>query len=165
MKGLHRVRSYWNVHKNLYSIVCAKTGRLIQDRPHREYLQILFPKFTVQPAGRQRVLDTGRKNVHAFVIGELIPEQGPYSTYLIDSEEMNDAEIIRYNPITNEAFCTFHDGYRGREVFEADKICMDIKGGRPRMQAIRCVPDKHPLLKALEASNPNFRLNASGDLS
>ena len=140
MAEMIRVRAYWNIHKGCYSIMNARTGRLIKDRPHREYLTILFPKFDVQAAGRRKVIETGRKNVHAFVTGELVPEDGPYSTYLMDGEALRLTEWLTYNPRTCKAFHTIQDHYKGREVFEAEKIYLDIKSERPRMRALGCVP-------------------------
>jgi hypothetical protein len=40
---------------------------------HRESVLIHEPRFVVQPAGRARVLRERRKNVHAFVRGEVDP--------------------------------------------------------------------------------------------
>ena len=76
---------YKNLHNGLWSILDRKT-RLVVGHAKEVYIQ--NPQFVVQPAGRQRVLDKGRKNVHAFVRGELVSwntchhaKEGPSITY------------------------------------------------------------------------------------
>ncbi len=65
-----KVKVYRNLHKDCYSVMAAEGpnyGRVIA---HRDRVVLRNATFTVSQAGRQRVLDTGRKNVHAFVRGE-----------------------------------------------------------------------------------------------
>jgi hypothetical protein len=61
-----RAEIYWNLHKRLYSI--RQHGRVIG---HAGAWWLSDVRFAVQPAGRARVLREGRKNVHAFVRGDL----------------------------------------------------------------------------------------------
>lgn len=86
-----RVEAYWNLHKECISF--RERGGKVQ---HAESLQLENVKFAVQPAGREKVLREKRKNVHAFVRGEVmsvgqgIPPQGKwvrvtYNPYLYDS--------------------------------------------------------------------------------
>ena len=60
-----RVEVYRNLHTGLMSVREAH-GRVLT---HEERVFIGFPKFVVQPAGREKVLREQRKNVHAFVRG------------------------------------------------------------------------------------------------
>lgn len=66
-----RVEVYWNLHKNRFS-VRALDGR---DKgiviAHCEYVALTDATFHVQQAGRRRVIETGRKNVHAVIRGDL----------------------------------------------------------------------------------------------
>jgi hypothetical protein len=62
-----KVKVYRNLHKGCYSI--QYKGRVVA---HADEVLIREPVFRVQPAGRKRVLRTKKKNVHAFVVGELI---------------------------------------------------------------------------------------------
>lgn len=55
---------YWNSHKGLFSV--REKGKVIG---HAERVLIDEPQFVVSEAGRQRVLASGQKNVHAFVRG------------------------------------------------------------------------------------------------
>ena len=96
-----RVQVYWNYHKRKWSIVALEgeqKGRVIR---HASLVTISEPKFVVQPAGRDRVRREKRKNVHAFVRGNLssyvpsiIPTHGPkYKT-----------EKVHYNPYKYDSF-------------------------------------------------------------
>jgi hypothetical protein len=56
--------------------------------------------FHVQPAGRERVRRTGRKNVHAYV-------KGDYDTVMINNltnEELDNGRAITYNPYKYDSF-------------------------------------------------------------
>ena len=63
-----KVRIYWNLHKGMWSVQDAKTRRIIG---HAFQILVRDAAFTVSEAGRQRVLRERKKNVHAFVVGEL----------------------------------------------------------------------------------------------
>jgi hypothetical protein len=64
-----RVQVYFNLHKKVFSIRDMKTRRVIG---HSSLVHLENVKFKVSQAGRKRVLDTKRKNVHAFVEGDLL---------------------------------------------------------------------------------------------
>jgi len=51
-------------------------------------------KFIVSEAGRQRVLATGKKNVHAYIEGDITGEAFP----------MGGAVSVRYNPFRGSHF-------------------------------------------------------------
>ena len=65
--GLYKVKVYRNLHKNCYSI--QLDGRVVA---HADEVFIRDPVFRVQPTGRKRVLREKKKNVHAFVVGDLV---------------------------------------------------------------------------------------------
>ena len=62
-----RVEVYFNLHRKLWSVVDLSTGLVVE---HVHEIAIANPVFTVQPAGRRKVIQQQRKNVHAFVRGE-----------------------------------------------------------------------------------------------
>lgn len=68
------VKVYYNLRKKMFSV--QHNGRVVgwMDR-----LMLLNAKFKVSEAGRQRVLKERRKNVHAFVCGELMEYSPPDS--------------------------------------------------------------------------------------
>lgn len=63
-----RVEVYFNLHKHTFSVRDCKTGRVFA---HSNYVTIRDPKFVVRQSGRNKVLQERKKNVHAFVRGEL----------------------------------------------------------------------------------------------
>jgi hypothetical protein len=66
-----RVRVYYNLNKKCFSIQSkTSTGWRVTD--YKNTLTLSNCKFIVSEAGRQRVLKTKRKNVHAYVEGELL---------------------------------------------------------------------------------------------
>jgi hypothetical protein len=85
---------YWNLHQNLWSV--RDRGRVVL---HRSALIAEDVKLVVQPAGRYKVLSTGRKNVHAFVRASSIILQDPYSFV-----PPSDANRVRYNPYLFDHF-------------------------------------------------------------
>lgn len=64
-----RVEVYFNLHKRVFSVRNCKTGRVID---HTSSVQIKDPTFVVRKSGRLRVLRERKKNVHAFVRGEIM---------------------------------------------------------------------------------------------
>jgi hypothetical protein len=54
-------------------------------------------RFVVRPAGRRRAIETGVKNVHAFVVGRVIPRRPTW-------EEHGEAVVGRYKPRLCDAF-------------------------------------------------------------
>ena len=96
LKGGMRVRVYWNLHKKMYSVQDAKTGRVIH---HTTAISLKDCKLSIRKAGQARARREGRKNVHAFVTG----------TYPIFSEHetacyWDGAREVTYNPYKNDTF-------------------------------------------------------------
>ena len=98
-----RVEVYFNLHKHTWSVRSAKTGRVLL---HTDEVHINNPTFVVRKAGRERVLREGKKNVHAFVRGDITvfddfdPEYHP--NYL-------DYTLVMYNPYKFDTFVDVHD--------------------------------------------------------
>jgi len=87
-----KVRVYWNLHKKVWSIQSCKTGLVID---HSDIVHLSDVKFVVRKAGQQRVRKEGKKNVHAFAVGNLcsaknFPMFGWYK--------------VTYNPYKHETF-------------------------------------------------------------
>jgi hypothetical protein len=88
-----KVDVYFNLHKKCLSV--RHKGKVIH---HSNYVKILNPKFVVSEAGRQRVLREKRKNVHAFVRGELAAlENDP-------KDSADNLQTITYNPYKYTSF-------------------------------------------------------------
>ena len=119
-----RVEVYFNLHKYVWSVRSARTGRVIL---HTDKVHIRNPEFVVRQAGRERVLREGKKNVHAFVRGE--------ATYFDDFDYENRPmlDIIGYNPYKYVGFVKMPDE---KFVRNADRAYMQVsEGGLPSVYA------------------------------
>ena len=99
-----RVRVYWNLHKDCYSVLdwaprSRKKGRLVC---HLSELMLKDAKFVVQLSGNKRVRGEKRKNVHAFIEGDWY-EYSARSTFAMMGR-------VRYNPYQDTAFVLTQDG-------------------------------------------------------
>ena len=122
-----RVEVYWNLHKKLFSVRALEgenKGRVIE---HAYKVKLEEASFVVQPAGRERVLREGKKNVHAFVRGRLAPYiEGPRRSY-----------PVTYNPYKYDSFV---QPETEKPVRWSPEVYMDVMlgGGRPypRIQGV-----------------------------
>ena len=102
-----RVEVYRNLHKQLWSVRALEgphRGRVIARCAE---LVIHGPTFHVQPAGREKVRKTRRKNVHAFVRGELDESITPCLPVA--------GHPVTYNPYRHDTFVLVRSG---RDVAE-----------------------------------------------
>ena len=72
-KSPYRHEVYRNLHTGLWSVRSSQTGLVVL---HAESVILQDCKLVVQKAGRERVLQEKRKNVHAFVVGTLVGLSG-----------------------------------------------------------------------------------------
>lgn len=99
MKG-KKVFVYWNLHKKMWSLKSCEgedRGLVIG---HQETVFLDDCVFKVSEAGRRRVLQTKRKNVHAGVMGrvaDIIPSADRYRLF------------VTYNPYKGPSFVTCAD--------------------------------------------------------
>ena len=94
-----RVEVYFNLHKHVFSVRQCSTGRVIL---HTDKVHIRDPQFVVRKSGRDRVLREGKKNVHAFVRGEITHFDDFDPDYL-------DYSLVSYNPYKFDTFVDVHD--------------------------------------------------------
>ena len=82
-----KVRVYKNLHKDCYSIQDAKTRKVIG---YAAKFLLEGVEFKVSEAMRQKVIETGQKNVHAMMEGTLIAVKGEKAdgTPLSHAEEL-----------------------------------------------------------------------------
>jgi len=119
---MRKVRVYWNLHKNVYSIQDAKTNKVID---HKDFVRLADVKFTVRKGGQERVRDEMRKNVHAFMVGYLV-EQHDYVHFV-------KAEKVTYNPYKHDTFVTVADE---TPVLTAPLVTAGIDEGKPSVWSI-----------------------------
>lgn len=95
-EALDGVDVYFNLHKRVWSCKSRKTGRVVAHAP-----VVVTPygaTMVVQEAGRKRVLEEQRKNVHAFARmdhGECYTMPEDWVGY---AQTMPNAVEISYNP-------------------------------------------------------------------
>ena len=117
-----RVEVYFNLHKKLFSVRDCKTGKVFA---HSKYVTIRDPKFVVRQSGRNKVLQERKKNVHAFVRGEL---EDLFSTGLDDLvETVVHGEAVTYNPYKYESF-VYADSETA--IHEARMACLSKPDGK-----------------------------------
>lgn len=100
----------------MYSIMYK--GRVVAHRPR---ILMRGVKFVVRKAGRERVLQTKRKNVHAFCVGQWCGRRGAYGE--IASARTFPVKIS-YNPYKAGHFVD-HDG---DPVTGADGVMLNEHG-------------------------------------
>ena len=93
-----KVFVYWNLHRKLWSIKALEGPKkgLVIHRADFVHLQGVTPK--VSQKGRERVLRERKKNVHAGLIGTLLPEGSPMPRACSNDDK------ITYNPYVGPAF-------------------------------------------------------------
>lgn len=101
-----RVEAYRNLQRDTFSVRKAQ-GRVLL---HCDRVFIRNADFVVQPAGRAKVLEEKRKNVHAFVRGELVGWGLAHPRMIVDKNR-NYAyagypawRCASYNPYYKDAF-------------------------------------------------------------
>ena len=104
-----RVEVYFNLHRKLWSVVDLSTGLVVE---HVHEIAIANPVFTVQPAGRRKVIQQQRKNVHAYVRGERV------AVASFDGK----SERITYNPYKHKSFVSVETG---KPVYKKDIVSID----------------------------------------
>jgi hypothetical protein len=117
-----KVKVYWNLHKGCWSVMDAGTRKVIG---HAMQILIREASFSVSETGRERVRATRRKEVHAFVIGEIEAaiwhkEPAGMGAYRWDNHPMlnnymrnvaNQRGItVTYNPLRDQGFIERESG-------------------------------------------------------
>ena len=90
-------------------------------KAHSDEVDLWDCAFQVNQKNRQKVLDTGVKNVHAFIIGYAS------SIWFGDFASMGESTKVRYNP---REYSTFIVADTGKPCFTANSARLDSKGIR-----------------------------------
>lgn len=91
------VRIYWNLHKRVYSIQVKVGGKWKVVR-HSDCFVLDNATWQVNAKTRERVRQTKRKEVHAYIVGTL------RSHYANNAAEVLNADYLTYNPHKDEGF-------------------------------------------------------------
>ena len=94
-----RVEVYRNLHNGTFSI--RRNGKVVKHLENWMTLHLQDVKFSVQPAGREKVRREGKKNVHAYVRGTVIDAP----TYKYSDTFKDKCNVwVTYNPYQNDTF-------------------------------------------------------------
>ena len=108
-----RVKVYYNLHKHTFSV--TKNNLVVL---YADYVKLQNVEFRVRETGREKVRIEKSKNVHAFVIGDLID----YCEYPCDEMPVEPAaEIVTYNPYKHDSFVFKSDE---SPIFSAKEVDM-----------------------------------------
>lgn len=116
------VQVYFNLHKNCFSIRDKIENRVIF---YSHFLYLENAKFIVRQSGRNKVLETKVKNVHAYIEAELII---PQPSFLTEPKGTK----IRYNPYLFDSFVDAEQN----PVYNAEKVYLSVISGKPFILAI-----------------------------
>lgn len=97
------VRVYRNLHNGLFSVL-TKQDKGWRLAGHVSQISLCSVHFIVSEAGRQRVLKTGKKDIHAYM-------QGCLTTNEIFNKITENSRLVevRYNPYKTSKFMSFYD--------------------------------------------------------
>lgn len=96
-----RVKVYYNIRKKILSVLYK--GKVVM---HTEEIYLRNVKFKVNEAGRQRVLATKQKNVHAFIEGDIVFD-GAFEAGVLLFPSACEHEcniLVTYNPYKYSTF-------------------------------------------------------------
>jgi len=108
-----RVMVYYNLHKHTFSV--RYNNKIIL---HADYVKLGDVEFRVRKGGKERVRSEKQKNVHAFVIGNLMG----YCEYPCDDIPNPTSDmVVTYNPYKYDSFV-----YKSTEepVYNATEVDM-----------------------------------------
>ena len=95
-----RVEVYRNLHNGCMSI--RRDGKVVKHLQPWQSLYLQNVTFAVQPAGREKVRREGKKNVHAFVRGQVIL---PSTMNCFTETFKEKCKVwVTYNPYQNDTF-------------------------------------------------------------
>jgi hypothetical protein len=103
-----KVRVYRNLQRDCWSVLYQ--GRVIY---HAKNLELKDVSFKVFQGGYERFLTEKRKNVHAFVCGEVVSVDFTYSTH--------GGTQVTYNPWVSNLFHTVKPLFKGRSWFFSEE--------------------------------------------
>ena len=118
-----KVYVYYNIRKQTFSVKALEgefKGLVIL---HSDYVSLIDCEFRVSEKGRQKVLETKQKNIHAAIVGRLTDD---YTGAITHSCK------VTYNPYKYENFvdCMTHDA-----IHEADHTLLYMVDKAPQIMA------------------------------
>ena len=114
-----RVYVYFNLHKKVWSV--RQDGRIAE---HTNHIMLRDARFLVGQAGRKKVLEEKRKNVHAGISGYIVdrvPNVPDFCT------------TVSYNPYKNETFINYATE---RSILWAPHAVLECRDGKTNVEAV-----------------------------
>lgn len=111
---LRGVKTHWNLHRKVWSV--HRKGRPVR---HMKSLTLVNAEFRVSQAGRKRAVNEGRRNVHAFAVGDVLGAAEP------DLVPRMKLTPVSYNPFKGPSF---YDKTTGDAVGGALMLVMTEQG-------------------------------------
>lgn len=115
-----KVFCYWNLHKFCWSVKALEGDLKGKVVAHFRELTLKDCQLKVSEAGRQRVLQERKKNVHAGIVGN----------FQFEYVEPTDSCVrLRYNPYVGPHFTAIHskDGDLGPRIRQS-RVSLDGNG-------------------------------------
>ena len=106
-----KVKVYYNLHKNCYSIVSLEKENYGKVIKHSNCVPLFDAQFKVSEKGRQRVLREQKKNVHAYVVGTWVSEFVPRLPI----------KLATYNPYK---YSSFVDAHSNKPLAKAKQVLL-----------------------------------------
>ncbi len=130
---------YYNIRKHLFSIRSRggvgaehRKGKVIS---HWNHVMVRDADFVVSAAGRERVRREGRKNVHAYVRGELVLDNQTQAKATPLAWGLGWPEV-RYNPYRDEHFMVkITNDSSWLLILKARRVILVVGGAGPLMYA------------------------------
>lgn len=117
--------AYFNLHKHAFSLkAITGAGKVIG---HRTRVVMQNVDFRVQPGGRARVIAEGKKNVHAFVRGQVIDPVGQFDA---KGRPIGIWRTATYNPYLYDSFV---DTITAQPVTRAQAVILNVEDGKGRI--------------------------------
>lgn len=114
-----KVLVYYNLHKHTFSV--RYEGKVVL---HADYLKLKDVTFKVREGGRQQVINTKQKNVHAFVIGTV----EDYIKYPATSTLTAHGDLVTYNPYKYNSFVIKNTEEPIYKASEVEMVNINNKG-------------------------------------
>jgi hypothetical protein len=120
-----QARVYFNLHKKKLSVQKYENGKGWRVFCHLDYIHMTECVFKVYEAGRLRVLKTGNKNVHAYIIGKVKIFQKD-KIFFCNEPKISENEhyrTFRYSPFDGPSFT---DPNNNKNVNVASSVIIDL---------------------------------------
>lgn len=126
---MEKVRVYYNLHRQTFSIQRFVKGKGWRVWTHANHIVIANPSFIVNQRGRNRVIETKRKNVHAYVQGYWVTRP----IQALPGDLSKDGYTVTYNPYKFQSFVRSYDY---QPVKTATMAVLDNTQNKPTIKAI-----------------------------